>query len=295
MSKKTEEENSYISHVSAAILWEIPCLHVVLGYPSIETLLSSQDRIHRSFLKSASRNSCENESQHVRSTPLPKGTLVNHRDALVASPELVFLDLAKQLSFHQMVLLGMQLCASSADGAKPLTNTAKLARFLNASKEHKGVKLARQTAKYIADNSWSIMESLLYIFLTLPNNYGGYGLAGAKLNHGITLKGNGRHQKGNKVFADLYWEQAKLVVEYDSYEFHNTSGMWVKDARRLTTLECNGFNTLAINTAQIYNDKAFAESARVIARYLGKRIQIRTKSFTEQKRLLRGLLPSRET
>jgi hypothetical protein len=137
------------------------------------------------------------------------------------------------------------------------------------------------------------MESLLFMQMTLPHCHGGYGLGGVVLNKEIRLKEKGTTQKTNKVFADLYWDKAKLIVEYDSFEHHNNEDSWMKDAQRLTTLERNGYRVLSVNTAQLYNEKAFHEFAMVVARCLGKPLRIRTPRFEERRSMLRSLLPRR--
>jgi len=55
------------------------------------------------------------------------------------------------------------------------------------------------------------MESILYMFLRLPNALGGCGFNEIVLNEKIVLDG------GNKTyFADLYVPSCKLDIEYDS-------------------------------------------------------------------------------
>ncbi len=212
----------------------------------------------------------------------------------MASPELAFLDSARQLGFHRTVLLGMQLCSSKPGNRESLTTVQRLQSFLDKCHGHHGRKAAIQAVQYIADNSWSVMESLLFMQLTLPYKFGGLGFSGAALNQEIKIRKKGCDQKMGTLYADLYWEKAKLIVEYDSYAFHNNMSSWIKDARRLATLENNGYRVLTINTEQLYNDQAFNEVAQVIAKRLEKRIYIRSLRYSEQKDLLRGLLPRRD-
>lgn len=129
------------------------------------------------------------------------------------------------------------------------------------------------------------------MMLSLPNRYGGYGLSGAALNCPIKLNERPNWQRTNTVYADMLWKQAKLVVEYDSYQFHNSKNSWVKDARRAVSLERNGYKTVSINTAQIYDETAFTDAAHVIAHHLGKRIRIRSDAFLEQRVQIQNLLP----
>ncbi len=85
-----------------------------------------------------------------------------------------------------------------------------------------------------------------------------------------------------------------IPIEYDSYAFHNSMDSWIKDARRLATLEKGGYRVISINTEQLYNNQALGEVVQVIAKCLGKRIQIRSPRYVVQNALLRGLLPRRD-
>lgn len=288
--------SSFISHISAAHSWDIPYLHVVLGYQSAEQLqaLVESTPQQRSCLKKSERVFSSDTENHYKTLSLPHSSTVVHNNDLVASPELVFLDMARSLSFHRTVLLGMQLCSSNPARQTPLSTAEKLLEYIERCDGHHGYKVARRAARYVADNSWSVMESLLYMMLTLPHKYGGYGLKGAALNQEIKERRSGTSSQNRLYVADLYWKEAKLVVEYDSVAFHNNARAWMKDAQRATTLERSGYKTLSITTSQLYNAKAFFETAQVIAGILGRRIQIRTPKFVAQKDALRALLPKRE-
>jgi hypothetical protein len=283
----------FISHISAAIYWKIPYLHTVLGYQNPEELVEAVDKTQMTFADRDERSQACLCEAHVLSKPLPRGAIITQDETRIAAPELVFLQLAQQLGFHRAVLLGLQLCSTLLDGSKPITTADRICSFLERTSGHRGHQLASQAARYITDNSASIMESLLYMLITLPNKWGGCGLSGATLNHEIALSGSDTALLGNKVIADMYFEEAKLVVEYDSATHHANVGNWAKDTQRLTAIESMGYKTLSITTAQLYNEKAFKDSALVIAAHLRQRIRIRTTCFKEQHSLIRSLLPRR--
>jgi hypothetical protein len=282
--------DSYISHISAALLWEIPFLHVVFGYRSLEDLKEALfvEQITSSSVNERVRRTTV--QPHVSVLPLPKGSVVKLNGRKVAGPELVFLELASVLDFNRVVLLGMQLCSSKI-GGESISSVAKIRRFLEKTQGHRGHKTASQAARYLADGSASVMESLLYMILTLPNLRGGYGLSGATLNQRISVENKQTSLSNKSVFVDLLWRKSKLAVEYDSYEYHNNANSWKKDAQRSVAIERLGYKVLSINTAQLYNSKALEEAAYIIAGHLGKRVRIRTKRFAEAHAELRRLLP----
>jgi len=147
--------------------------------------------------------------------------------------------------------------------------------------------------KYVKNGSASIMESLTYMILELPNALGGYGLKGAVFNHEIKLKDEARINLGqDRCFVDLYYKQAKVGVEYESFTFHSSPAEQGKNAIRSAALQRIGISMMHLNTIQLYDRNACKDFANNLAKRLGRRIQIRTKKFDEMHTLLRELLPS---
>jgi len=119
---------------------------------------------------------------HLQSLPLPPGAIIKVGEQQIASPELVFLQLAQELGFLRTVLLGLQLCGHEVGNpGQSLSTVAFINKFVQKCGGHRGCTQALRAAKYLADGSASIMESLLYMILTLPTRDGGFGLGGAKL------------------------------------------------------------------------------------------------------------------
>jgi hypothetical protein len=125
---------------------------------------------------------------------------------------------------------------------------------------------------------------------------GGYGLDGAIFNHEITLKEEGHTRLAkSSCFTDLYYAQAKLAVEYDSFKYHGSPSKQGEDAMRASILERQGIDVMHMGTIQLYNKGACKDFAYNLAARLGKRMQIRIKKFDEKHTLLRSLLPVEKT
>ncbi len=285
----------YISRISAARLQNIPYIDTILETaPLIDS--TAKPLLHQtvSSLKERNRTKKMNEEIifHVITKPLPSGAVVKHKGIWISSPELVFMELAGELSFHRTLLLGLSICGYPAGHPeKALANTKKIQKLLEKTRWHSGNVKASKAAKYLADGSASIIESFVFLLLTLPHHYGGYGLKGAEFNHKISLEGKDTALKKKYVYADLYWKQAKLIVEYDSKQYHDNTNSWVNDAIRLAALRKLGYTVISINTAQLYNTEAFREQAYVIAQCLKKRIRIRDAGFLKAQEELRSILP----
>lgn len=126
---------------------------------------------------------------------LPEGAFVSLGDGLlVPSPELLFLELAPLMSTAVHALLGYELCGSfSRDAADPrmgdvafdvapVTSVEKIGSFLESCHGVRGIRAARRSLAYVADNAWSPMEAVVATMATLPIVEYGYGLGPVRLN-----------------------------------------------------------------------------------------------------------------
>jgi len=264
----------FLSHLSAAVYWNIPFVDAVLGseIEEVKTADFTVTKVSERFQK-------EGCTMHLCRASMPRGAVVERDGIMVASPELMFLQLTPELNIHTLILLGLQLCSHPP----------------GRSCQDRGQLKALRALKYIEDGSASIMESIAFMVLTLPHALGGYGLGGATFNFEIKLKEQASKRLGQDCcFMDLYYKSAKLAVEYDSFTFHNTPSERGRDAIRSVILNRHGIEVMHLNTIQLYDKNACTDFASQLAYRLGKRLQIRTGKFDEMNTLLRSLLPSYE-
>jgi len=175
--------NAYLSHLSAAIHWEIPCLEAI---PSLGCGAAPVREYTVGARKDAWR--CKGEAIHLCEHALPDGAVLQRFGEWVASPELVFLQLAGRLTLPETILLGLQLCAHPPGNPEAaITTKENIAAFLGKTAGHKGHKQAAKAARHLENGSASVMESLAYMILTLPHTLGGYGIDGAVFNQPIEL------------------------------------------------------------------------------------------------------------
>lgn len=280
----------YLSHFSAAEMWKIPNIDDVFGLKKSEA-----KSVHVTISDHDARIRNKGKEVHSCALDLPAGAVTSLDGSSVASPELLFLELASKLSIHRLILLGLQLCSHPADNSSiPITTKQKLTKFLEKTPGHRGCRKAIRAVKYVENGSASVMESLVYMILTLPHALGGYGLNGAVFNQEIKLNKEARLRlKQKNCFVDLYYRQAKLTVEYDSFTHHSTPAEQGKDKLRSEALKRQGVDVLHLTTIQLYDKDACRDFAHNLAQRLGKRIRIRTKRFDEIHKSLRELLPKR--
>jgi hypothetical protein len=278
----------YLSHFSAAQVWNIPYLEAVIGFNTAEsglteiTVSKQNDRLRK---KGRLVHSCE--------LALPAGAIATRNGRKVSSPELLFLELAGKLSIHRLILLGLQLCSHSpGNPSEAITTKQRLKAFLAKTSGARGYRKALRAVKYVENGSASIMESLAYMILTLPHALGGYGLGGAVFNHEIKLKSESQILLGQgRCFTDLYYRKVRLAVEYESFTYHSSPSEQGKDVMRSAILERQGIDMMRLSTIQLYDEDACRCFACNLAARLGKRMQIRAKKFNEMHANLRALLP----
>ena len=281
----------YLSHFSAAAFWNIPYIETVLG-----SKIGGTNPANFVVSQRSVRSPKKGRTRHLCELALPAGAVVSRDGIMVASLELLFLQLANKLDIHRLILLALQLCSHPpGNPCEAITSKQELNTFLAKTEGHRGHDKALRAVKYIEDGSASVMESMAYMILTLPHILGGYGLGGAVFNHEIKLKADACKRLGQKrCFADLYYKSVKLAVEYESFAFHSSPAEQGKDVMRSAILERQGVKVMHLTTIQLYDKDACKDFAFNLASRLGKRMQIRTEAFGRRHEHLRTLLPVRK-
>jgi hypothetical protein len=280
----------YLSHFSAADYWNVPQLRVI-----ISELAYEEGKSHYTYLNPRGGWKRRGIITHTSNLTLPTSAIISDKGTKVASPELVFLQLANRLSIHRLILLGLQLCSHPPGRpSKAITTKHKIQNFIKKTQGHRGYKKASRAVKYVENGSASIMESLTFMILTLPHFLGGFSLGKPTFNYEIKLSSEGGERlRQRRCFVDLYYKEAKLAVEYDSFAFHNRPADHGKDAIRSGILARQGIEILSLNTIQLYEEEACEDFAYNLASRIGERVQIRTEKFETMHGELRKLLPRR--
>lgn len=284
----------YVSHFFAAKLWNIPYIDYFLKSDYIsQCQCNLMKDITVTNPNQAYRR--KNHNVHLCKLLLPRGAVVKYQNMLIASPELVFLELANELNIHQLILLGLQMCSHPpGKPSKAITTKRKLKEFLKKTSRHYGSAKAKRAVKYIENGSNSIMESIVFMILTLPYQLGGFGLSGVRFNYEIVLDSTAKKSLGQKrCYVDLFYPDANLAVEYDSSEHHDDSDKYDQDMFRSNTIKSQGVDVFHLTKSQLYQKKACELFAHNISMRLGKRLRYKTKGFYKSNIYLRKLLPSR--
>ena len=121
----------------------------------------------------------------------------------MSSPELLFVETAPIMNAAAHVLLGYELCGDYArDAMSPVngkaamdvpsvTTVEKIAEFMDECDGVRGLTLAKERLRYVANNAWSPFESIVSTLLVLPIWELGYAFPGIIMNKRQTIL-NGR-------------------------------------------------------------------------------------------------------
>lgn len=191
----------------------------------------------------------------------------------ICTPPYLFLRYAHELSILKLIYLGLQLCSCPA-GRIPQCTVRKIKRCAVSLNGHKGRRKALQAVQFIQNNSYSPMESKLYMHLYLPNYLGGCGFPKASFNHPVRVD-------SSQYYLDLYFPEARLGVEYDSFEYHSNARSFSQDSLRDAKLLTAGYRLIHVKPSQLSRLDAFEDLVINISRLVNKYVYISTPKFFE--------------
>lgn len=202
----------------------------------------------------------------------------------VCTLPLAFLQVARDYSIHQLIYLAIQMMSYQNDGP-PLVTLGDLHSCAEELVGHHGRRKALRALKYVAEGSRSRMETLLYMFLSLPNCLGGCGFRGMIFNRKIYCP-----KPDKTYYADLYLPSKKLIIEYNSFQHHNNSRSFSSDSIRASNLKAAGYMVEIVTPNQLMDLHGFETLANNIAKAIKKTIRIRARKFFPGHRAIRELL-----
>lgn len=238
---------------------------------------------------------------HVMTSDVPRGAFCRiGYGVYVASPELLFVEMASKLSFVDLILLGLELCGTYTlreDGERGFCNcptaTSKnlLTAFVNRAKGMRGAAIAERALRWVVDGSNSPMESALMLFLCLPVRLGGYAFPLPKLNPTTDLgKRGSRMLDQSSMRCDLHWIGKRVAIEYASSEEHLTPQAAGQDAQRANTLLYKDIHMIEITPQIIADHRKFDAATLQLAKALGIRMDSRKLLYSKARRELREQL-----
>ena len=169
-----------------------------------------------------------------------------------------------------------RICTSSPQGKtryhqRPLMTRASLDDVAHKVGTTAIEQRAHRVASLMLERSASPMETALSLMLTLPVEFGGFGLPQPELNAAVDVSGvRGLLAHQDTVSPDELWRDARVAIEYDSAEFHEGSGpsQLTKDALRSNVLTALGYRVFRVTPGVIQTVSDISLLARQVAHSL---------------------------
>jgi len=161
----------------------------------------------------------------VHSTGLPSGAFLELGDGLsIASPELLFVELANKMAQEVHLIVGMELCGTYArDATNPrngavtyqvpaATSVERIRSFIAQCRHVNGLGPASETLEWLLDNAWSPMEAVVAALAVLPEAMLGYAMWPVDLNPRTDV---GENAASYSRVPDLVFRGTSVGLNYD--------------------------------------------------------------------------------
>lgn len=214
-------------------------------------------------------------------------------------PELMLSQCASLLDRASLALAVMEFCGAYKTDpefatilpAQPATSVGRISGFAHRYSQVRGCNQLSKTCAYTADGAASPMESALFLLLVFPVQWGGFGLPRPQLNYRIDIPYSLQRISGKTCFyGDLVWPSNKLIVEYDSDQFHVGHERISQDAVRRNILSSLGYTVITATSDQVYSSSKTEELARQVGKGVGKRFRPNKHNYAAERQKLRNTL-----
>lgn len=220
------EGGSIASHFSAGRLYALPLPDHRFEHV---TVFRARDRRYRPEIKS-----------HVTRRPR---SITWVRGVPTTDPLTTFIQLAGMLGLVDLAVIGDHLVRTG------LLSRSALVRGCSASKDHHA-RAASRAASYVREGVDSPMETRVRMLIVLA------GLPEPTVNHVV------RHADGTwRRRFDLWYPDARLIVEYDGRQHAEDAGQWLGDLDRREELDDEDLRILVVTARGV-----FVEPARTLER-----------------------------
>ena len=246
----------------------------------------------------------------VYSTLPPRSFVDVGNGVLLASPELLFVEMGERMSSAVQLLLGHELCGTFSRNAQsprdgevtfgvhPLTTASAIREYANSCRYLRGVEQARIVAGLLYGNAWSPMEAIVATLLALGPEDFGYDMGELVLNPRVATAGGRASRVPDILFAGTH-----VGINYDGDPHFLSRDTMVEDKRRDRELMCAGYSVFPVTIEDLHEngalDEVVLQALGLIERETGqcfddKRALLAHKQIAARRqKLIRSLLPGR--
>ena len=247
------------------------------------------------------RSSCDHVVRGLLHQPKENSFYLGNDGVYIASPGFIFLLMASELSFVQLLALGYELCGYYSfnplceRGIRkrkvPLTTVAQLDSFVQRASGSRGCAKARKALAFMADGSASPMETECYLLISLPFRYGGYGMDFFSLNFPIPLNETAARIADRDVcYGDICCRDLMIDIEYQGKYDHANRIDYDDDRARINGIKEMGYEVIELTSGQVGNLQVFEDILLRVAKKAKRRIDKRYLGATPERISLRNTL-----
>ena len=217
---------------------------------------------------------------HIWSTELPDDALYRlTSDVLLASPRFCLQQMAPRSTPARVAKIASEICGSYARSpraphgfyARPPLESVRLLAESFANNYDYGARRVREVLGWVVDGSRSPMETVVTLLFTLPVELGGCGLPAPRLNCRLEIPPSLQAALEKPyVVVDLCWEEWRIILEYDSYDFHSSPRAVDSDAARNEGLRDLGWMVRTVTAGMLANDRLLDELVRKVTARAGR-------------------------
>lgn len=228
--------------------------------------------IHLAVPTRSARRPSSSLTCHLFSSPPPYSFVRVSPHVYVEAPIPTLVKMAPRLPTGTLVRILNRLLASyqlKDDGIvkrQPLATKHQLERFVWRPYGIRGVKAVQRLLPYLVENLASPEEVRLAALLFLPIHLGGQGLPLASANAPIHTVGT---SMSTMRYGDLFWQEWKLILEYDSDLHHNSNNDIGRDSARRAQLQAGGYHVVTMTRHQLHEPAAFRDTVLALKHAMG--------------------------
>lgn len=230
------------------------------------------------------------------SVDLPPGSFFELRPGLfMATPELVYVRMARFVTEAQLAEIGMNLCGryyldtatgKIEDRSGFITTPERLRAYALAAEGVMGSKEALAALRWVLPNSGSPYETKMKLLYCHPLGRGGFKLPFTAMNYDVKAGKLQRFTAQATYSIDMVNEKRKIGMEYDGEEGHQDAS---HDKRRRNELAALGWSIFPIDKSVLHDRQKSANVAKQIATRMGMRLRF-SPHWDEKNRRLRSEL-----
>lgn len=155
----------------------------------------------------------------------PRSIIWLDRYSSVVCPELLFLQMAEEMSLPELVMLGYELCGHFSrfpenpydvkDQVPATTSVENIRAYVSNFKKGHGVAKVREALDYVCDHAISVPEAVLATMYSLPVSESGYGMGPLVLNERVKIEKPDLWVESQSRYPDIMFSIAPIGINYD--------------------------------------------------------------------------------